>query len=69
MMISKKALSRRTVLRGLGTAVALPLLDSMLPAWRQPRFASGSEQAKIPAVIVTRNSAAGIDHLLETADR
>ena len=33
MMISKKALSRRTVLRGLGTAVALPLLDSMLPAF------------------------------------
>jgi len=32
MMISKKAISRRTVLRGLGTAVALPLLDSMVPA-------------------------------------
>lgn len=27
-----KAISRRTVLRGLGTAVALPLLDAMLPA-------------------------------------
>ncbi|MEO5741872.1 MAG: DUF1552 domain-containing protein [Vicinamibacterales bacterium] len=33
MMISKKALSRRTVLRGLGTTLALPLLDSMLPAF------------------------------------
>ena len=33
MMISKKALSRRTVLRGLGTTLALPLLDGMLPAF------------------------------------
>ncbi len=32
MFISKKHLSRRTVLRGLGAAVSLPLLDAMIPA-------------------------------------
>ena len=32
MFISKKAIDRRTMLRGLGTALALPLLDSMAPA-------------------------------------
>ena len=32
MFIARKSISRRTVLRGLGTAVALPLLDSMVPA-------------------------------------
>jgi len=32
MFISKKHLSRRTLLRGAGTAVALPLLESMIPA-------------------------------------
>ena len=32
MIITKKAISRRTVLRGLGAAVALPLLDGMVPA-------------------------------------
>jgi hypothetical protein len=32
MFVTKKALSRRTVLRGVGTAVALPLLDAMVPA-------------------------------------
>ena len=32
MIVTKRALSRRTVLRGLGTAVALPLLDAMVPA-------------------------------------
>ena len=32
MIITKKSLHRRTFLRGLGTAMALPLLDSMVPA-------------------------------------
>ena len=32
MIITKKALPRRSVLRGLGAAVALPLLDGMVPA-------------------------------------
>jgi hypothetical protein len=30
--IIKRSLSRRTVLRGAGAAIALPLLDSMIPA-------------------------------------
>ena len=34
MFITKKHLSRRTVLRGLGVSLALPLLDSMVPALR-----------------------------------
>ena len=32
MFITKKHLSRRTALRGLGVSVALPLLDAMIPA-------------------------------------
>ena len=32
MIITKMALPRRTFMRGLGTAVALPLLDAMFPA-------------------------------------
>ena len=32
MMITKKSLSRRAVLRGIGATVALPLLDAMIPA-------------------------------------
>src|SRR5436190_14311128 len=30
--LSKRAIPRRTMLRGLGAAVALPLLDAMVPA-------------------------------------
>ena len=33
MMIFKKAMPRRTFLRGLGTTLALPLLDGMIPAF------------------------------------
>ncbi len=32
MIISKTAINRRTVLRGMGTALALPVLDGMFPA-------------------------------------
>ncbi len=32
MIVTKKTISRRAVLRGIGTAVALPLLDAMVPA-------------------------------------
>ncbi len=32
MFVSMKALNRRTVLRGLGAAVALPFMDAMAPA-------------------------------------
>src|SRR5579871_1989462 len=32
MIVTKKSLPRRTFLRGIGTTLALPLLDSMIPA-------------------------------------
>ena len=43
MMIFQKAIPRRTFLRGAGAAVALPLLDSMVPA-----FAAGQGTAAKP---------------------
>ena len=33
MIVTKKALPRRTILRGLGAALALPLLDAMIPSF------------------------------------
>ena len=36
MMIFKRALPRRTFLRGLGATIALPLLDGMVPALAGP---------------------------------
>lgn len=36
MFLAKKHLSRHTILRGLGTSLALPFLDAMLPAQTSP---------------------------------
>lgn len=33
MFVTRKAISRRTMLQGVGTAIALPLLDAMVPAF------------------------------------
>ena len=46
MFVLKKAISRRTVLRGMGATVALPLLDAMVPAL--------TAQVKTPARAVRR---------------
>ena len=37
MMVFRKSIPRRTFLRGAGTALALPLLDAMLPAFATAR--------------------------------
>src|SRR5580692_930915 len=47
MVVFKKAISRRTILRGLGGAVALPLLDAMIPA-----FAAGKSPVRFGTVYV-----------------
>jgi hypothetical protein len=46
MMLTTRPLSRRTLLRGLGAAVALPLLDSMVPALAFS--GQGTQMAKSP---------------------
>ena len=46
MMISNKALARRTFLRGLGATVALPFLDSMVPAFSSVK-AAGSTPVRL----------------------
>jgi hypothetical protein len=46
MIVIKKAISRRTVLRGLGATVGLPLLDAMVPAM--------TALAQTPAKVVRR---------------
>ena len=45
MILRNSALSRRTVLRGLGASVALPMLDAMIPAFgREARAATAPLQ-------------------------
>jgi len=52
MFISKKHLSRRTFLRGVGASVALPFLDSMAPAQTPLRKTAASPQTRFAAIYV-----------------
>ncbi|MBM3779118.1 MAG: DUF1552 domain-containing protein [Acidimicrobiia bacterium] len=51
MIITRKYLPRRTILRGIGATVALPLLDAMVPAFSSPR-AAGLLPARFCALYV-----------------
>ncbi len=48
--LSKKALPRRTILRGLGAAIALPLFDAMLPAFVPLAKAAAKPRMRFGAV-------------------
>ena len=52
MMITKKAISRRAVLRGVGAAVALPLLDGMVPALSALRRTAAKPAVRFGSVYV-----------------
>lgn len=52
MFISKKHLDRRTFLRGAGTAMALPLLDAMVPAATAQSLTAANQRLRFGAVYV-----------------
>jgi hypothetical protein len=57
MFIEKIAIPRRTMLRGLGAAIALPFLDSMMPALTRVVKAAGGPVRRL-SIIYTGNGAA-----------
>ena len=52
MIITKKAIPRRTVLRGVGTAMALPFLDGMVPALTALSQTAATPTKRLGVVIV-----------------
>jgi hypothetical protein len=50
--ITRKHLSRRTMLRGLGVSVALPLLDSMVPAQTPLGKTAASSKSRLSCIYV-----------------
>ena len=52
MIITKKCLPRRTVLRGLGASLALPLLDGMMPAFAAIRNTAANPVRRFGAIYV-----------------
>ena len=57
MIVAKKSIPRRTVLRGLGAAVALPFLDSMVPAFAAIRNSAANPVRRFGVVYVPNGMA------------
>lgn len=57
MIIFNKKLSRRTMLRGLGASLALPLLDSMLPALKSASALEAQTARRLGVVYVPNGMA------------
>jgi hypothetical protein len=63
MVITQKHLSRRTILRGMGVTMALPLLEAMVPAGRA--FAKGRPKVRFSAIEMVHGSAGATKFGLE----
>jgi hypothetical protein len=50
--LTKKHLPRRTVLRGLGASIALPFLDSMLPAQTPVAKSAAKSRSRLSCIYV-----------------
>ena len=57
MYLTKKHLSRRTVLRGMGVSMAMPLLDAMIPAHALPAQAAMASPTRLAAIEMVHGSA------------
>ncbi len=55
--ITKKHISRRTVLHGMGAAVALPFLESMVPAQTPTRETAANSPARLAAIEIVHGCA------------
>ena len=57
MFVTRKHLSRRTILRGVGVALGLPLLDSMVPAQTPLRQTAASPRTRLAAIEMVHGAA------------
>lgn len=57
MFITKKHISRRTVLRGMGAAVALPFMESMVPAQTPLRKTAAAPRTRLCAIEIVHGAA------------
>jgi hypothetical protein len=66
MFITKKHLSRRTVLRGMGAALSLPLLESMVPAQTLQRTTAAAPKSRFVCIEMVHGSAGSTQYGVDT---
>lgn len=62
MFITKKHISRRMVLRGMGAAISLPLLEAMLPAQTPLRKTAASPRSRFTCIEVVHGNVGSTDY-------
>ena len=67
MFITKKHISRRTVLRGMGAAVTLPFLEAMVPAQTPTRQTRAASKSRLACIEVVHGSAGSTEWGTEQA--
>src|SRR5690349_13282589 len=61
MFITKKHLSRRAVLRGIGVTLGLPLFDSMVPAQTPTRTTAAAPPTRLACIEMVHGAAGSTD--------
>ena len=61
MFLTRKHISRRSVLRGMGVSLALPLLDSMVPAQTPLRKTAASPRTRLACIEMVHGGAGSTD--------
>ena len=61
MFIAKKHLSRWTLLRGVGASLALPFLDSMVPAQTPLRHTAATSRTRLACIEMVHGAAGSTD--------
>src|SRR5580765_2525368 len=56
MFIFKKSIPRRTILRGMGASIALPFLESMLPAQTPMQKSAAASRPRLCAIEMVHGS-------------
>jgi hypothetical protein len=66
MFLSKKHLSRRTLLRGAGATLALPFLDAMIPALARGETANPKPPTRFTGIFIPHGAAPGYWEVKDT---
>ena len=66
MMVTKKSLSRRTFLHGVGAAIGLPLLDSMVPAFAAAHDTVANPVSRLGVIYIPHGAV--LDKWIPTTD-
>ena len=61
MFLAKKYISRRTAIRGVGVSLALPFLDSMVPAQTPLRKTAASPRSRLACIEMVHGAAGSTD--------